>query len=56
MQWKILEEMEGNGNGKIWKTHASQEGGKAHESESARQKSPIWYGKFFEKIFSILKI
>ena len=37
------------------KAHASQ-GGKARELESAEQKSPIVYGKFFEKIFSILKI
>ena len=31
-------------------------GGKARELESAEQKSPTWYGKFFEKIFLILKI
>lgn len=32
-------------------------GGKAHESESAGQKSPIGYGNFFLKnFFSILKI
>lgn len=47
MQWKILEEMEMNGIGKIWKAHASQGGGKAHESESAGQKSPIGMEKFF---------
>ena len=29
-----------NGIGKIWKAHASQGGGKAHESESVGQNPP----------------